>query len=263
VTLRRRGFGQGHAYYADNVRGIPTTLAGMEGLVRLPGVTSIRDLLPKENLKRWYGRTAADYCINNWDELAALPLMERHKLIAGAADAQKQTAAARGTAVHRYAEQLVQGRPLRSLEVPVEHQGFVRSYAAFLRRYEVEPIAVELIVINRAVGYCGTADLVAHVRGQVWLLELKTAQSGLWPESALQAAGYEHAETWVNVGEWDDEHKLEAFGIERAGAVWIKPDVCEFRSLDTGPDVWAYFQRLAANWWANEDMKTWIGELIP
>ena len=260
MTIRRRGFGTGHAYYADGVEGPPTRLAGMQGLVKLRGVTSILGMMPKDQLSRWYSRSAADYMINHWSELAQLPLMERHKLVAGAANEDRDAAAHRGTAIHRFAEQLVAGRPLG--EVPEELAGHVRAYAAFLRRYDVEPVAVELVVANRAVGYCGSADLVAHVRGQVWLLELKTARSGIYRESALQACAYEHGEVYVNIGEWDDERPLKELGIDRAGSVWIRSDSCDLRALDTGPDVWDYFCRLAANHAADDDTRAWIGELI-
>jgi hypothetical protein len=262
VTIRRRGFGSGHAYYADGVAGPPTQLAGMAGLVKLPGVTSILRMMPKDQLSRWYSRSAADYMVNHWQELARLPLMERHKLVAGAAEEDRDAAAHRGTAVHRWAEQLAQGKRIDWAQVPDELAGRVRAYQEFLKRYDVEPIAVELVVANRAVGYCGSGDLVAHVRGQVWLLELKTARSGIYRESALQACAYEHGEVYVNIGEWDDERPLKELGIERCGSVWIRSDGADLRALDTGPDVWDYFCRLAANHAAEDDTRQWVGELI-
>lgn len=262
MTIRRRGFGSGHGYYVDGMPGEPTRLAGYEGLVKAPGVTSILRMMPKDTLSQWYSRTAADYAVNHWDELARLPIMARHKQIANAPNEDRDAAAGKGTKVHGFAARLVTGEPLRQLDVPDELAGHVRAYAAWLKRYQVEPIATELVVINRAVGYCGSIDLIGELRSQVWLLELKTSRSGIWRESALQACGYQNAETYVHLNAWDDEHPLKELGIDRCGSVWIRSDGCDLRALDTGPDVWAYFQRLAANYQAEADTKTWIGELI-
>jgi hypothetical protein len=265
VTIRRRGFGSGHAYYVDGMMGEPTKLAGMEGLVKAPGVTSILRMMPKDALSQWYSRTAADYAVNHWAELSELPLMGkggRHAAIMNAPNEDRDAAAGKGTKVHGYAARLALGEPLRSLDIPDELVGHVRAYAAWLRRYQVETIAAELVVINRAVGYCGSVDLIAELRDQVWLLELKTSRSGIFRESALQATGYEHAESYVHPPEWDNEHPVKELAIDRCGSVWIRSDGVDLRALDTGPDVWAYFQRLALNYQAEDDSRTWVGELI-
>jgi len=247
VTIARRNYGTGHGYKLDGIKA--------------PGVTRILGMMPKDALSQWYGRTAADYAVNHWAELAKLPIMDRHKRIAGAANEERDTAARKGTAVHRYAEPLARGQRIDWGAVPDELAGHVRSYAAWLRRYDVDPVAIELLVANRLVGYCGTADLVAHLLGQVWLLELKTARSGIFRESALQACAYSRAETYGAVGE-AEEHPLSGLGIERCGSVWIRSDGCDLRALDTGEEVWAYFCRLAANFAAEDDSREWVGELI-
>ena len=149
--------------------------------------------------------------------------------------------------------------------MPEELAGHVDAYLKFLAEHDPDPIAVELVVASRSPRYCGTADLVAHMDGQVWLLELKTSRSGIWPESALQACAYSRAQTYTIAGGDGQEHPLSELGIERCGSVWIRSDGYDLRPLDTGPAVWAYFRHLAAlhhaTWTADGKDRTrrWVG----
>lgn len=246
MTLVRRNHGTGHSYKADGVK--------------QPGVTTIiGTVLNKAKLNRWYSTEAADYAIDHWDELAELLVTERRELIAGAANANRDALARRGTQVHKLAEQLVAGA---EVEPPEPLRGHVESYARFLDHFDPDPIAIELVVCHREVGYCGTADLVAHMLGQVWLLELKTARSGIFRESALQACAYSRAETYALAGDDGTEHPLAGLGIERCGSVHIRADGCDLRPLDTGETTWAYFQRLAWLYHHEDDSGEWVGDLI-
>jgi len=233
MTLVRRNYGRGHGYKRNGRR--------------QPGVTAIlRETMPKGALIRWAGNTVADYAVDNWADLAAMPVTDRLAKLRGAADAERDAAARRGTEVHALADRLAVGE---AVEVPEELAGHVESYRRFLGDWRVEPIATELVVAGHAgrVAYCGTADLLAHMADRaVWLLELKTSRSGIYRESALQATGYSRAEVYTLPGEAGVEHPLDGLGIERCGAVHIRSDGYDLRPLDTGDEVWRYFCRLAA-----------------
>jgi hypothetical protein len=191
--------------------------------------------------------------------LVKLPPTEHLRELYGARHKHVDPLARRGTEVHKLAEKIVTRQPV---EVPEALRGHLESYAAFVETFRVEPVAVELVIVNREVGYCGTADLIAHVAGWgVTLLELKTGESGIWPEAALQATGYEHGETFAFVGE-TDEHDLAGLGIESAAAVHVRADGYDYRPLNTGPEVWAYFCRLAANHREQDTMREWVGEAV-
>lgn len=254
MTITRKGAGSGHTYSV--------------GKVWYPGVTTILRMKPKDALMGWHSKVTANYAVDHWDELAALLPTERQKRLIGAANEDRDAAARKGTAVHRLAERIValpEDAPLDF--VPDELAGHVDSYLKFLAEHDPDPIAVELVVANRRERYCGTADLVAHMDGQVWLLELKTARSGIFPESALQAAAYEHAEVYTLPGEGGEEHPMADLGIERCGSVHLRADGYDLRPLDTGPEVWAYFRHLAWLYRATWDKKVdrtrdWVGWAI-
>ena len=252
MTITRRNHGQGHSYWVD---GIP----GFTGPVKLPGVTTILQMSPKPGLIKWAAETTAAAAVDYWSELAELKPSERLKRLNGARFEDRDTAARRGTEVHALAERLVNDEPV---EVPDELTGHVEAYLQFLDEWEVDPLAVELVVVNRALRYCGTIDLVADLRGTTWLLEIKTSRSGVYAESALQACGYLHAERYTTPGEGGAEHPLAELGIERCGAVWVRGDGYDLIPLEVGAEVWAYFQHLRALHEADEARQEWTGPAI-
>lgn len=253
MIIERRNSGTGHSYKVNRVK--------------YPGVTTIlREQMPKPALRQWHSNVTANYAVDHWDELSDMMVSDRIKALAGAANEDRDSAARRGTRVHRLAEQLALGwEP----EIPEELAGHVDAYRLFLDRYQPDPIASELVIANRRVRYCGTADLVAHLMGQVWLLEIKTARSGIWRESALQACAYQHGEWFTIPGEDGDGlvHPMSDLGIDRCGALHVRSDGYDLRPLETGPETWDYFRRLA--WLFHRDEphdkslgRRWVGDAV-
>jgi hypothetical protein len=113
----------------------------------------------------------------------------------------------RGGDVHRFAEKLIDGA---EVIVPQHLQGHVMSYVRFLEEWQPDDVLVEFVVVNRRWKYMGKGDLIATFPG-VWtsgpwegqpigtaLLDVKTAQSGVFAEVALQLAGYKNGETLLH-----------------------------------------------------------------
>jgi hypothetical protein len=78
----------------------------------------------------------------------------------------------------------------------------------------------------------------------------------------LQAAGYQHAESYTSEGDNGAEHPLADLGIERCGAVHVRADGYDLRPLDTGPGTWATFQHLAWLHWHADQADEWVGEAV-
>src|SRR5215469_8548901 len=91
MTIKRRPYGTGHAYYVDGEK--------------VPGVTTVLKVLPL-NLADWAARCAADYALDHWDELSEAKPSERHNLLRYARLKVKDAAARRGTEVHALGEAL-------------------------------------------------------------------------------------------------------------------------------------------------------------
>jgi len=244
MTITHRKYGTGHTYYLDSVK--------------VPGVTTILNAaLPKPALIEWAGRTTASYAVDRWEELTELAPSKRLDALNRARFEEKDTAAKRGTEVHRLAEHLVRGE---EIDVPEELAGHVESYLDFLNTWEPIPVLVESVVANRAVGYAGAVDLVADLRGTRWLLDLKTSRSGIFGETALQLVGYSRSEIYLD-GD-GNEAPLADLGIERCGAVHVRSDGWDLRPVETSDEVWTFFRHLA--WIARrvEDVREWVGPVI-
>ena len=247
--ITRRNYGSGHAY---QVNGKP-----------YPGVTTILRQQAAPALIGWSARTTAEYAVDNWDELAGLKVSERLRLITGASTSERDAAGRRGTQVHRLAEQIISLPPgeAETVEVPEELAGHVDSYLSFMADHQPELVVTELVVCNRRVRYCGSADLVAVIGGHTWLLEIKTSK-GLRSGSALQACAYQHAETYTLPGEQGTERPMSELGIDRAGVVHVRADGYDLIPLDTGPVTWDYFRRLAWLHYHAEHAERWVGEAV-
>src|SRR5215472_8993983 len=112
MTITRRNHGRGHSYVVDGVK--------------LPGVTAILGAaLPKPALIEWAGKTTASYAVDRWAELTELPPSKRLDALNRARFEEKDTAAKRGTEVHRLAEQLVAGV---EVDKPEELAGHLEAY---------------------------------------------------------------------------------------------------------------------------------------
>lgn len=236
APIRRHDTAKGHHYVDGQGR-------------RVPGVTTIQDGgLPKKALINWAANATADYAINNWDELAALPPAQRLKRLQGARYEEKDTAAKRGTEVHHYAQQLAEGKD--AVAVPDELVGHVEAYVRFLDEWQVKPHLVEFSVASPRYGYAGSGDLIADLwmadlgRFMRWLLDVKTNRTGIYGETALQLAAYRYA-----------EHLVDASGaigpvpeVEMCGAIHVRSDGYSLHPVEAGPEQhrnFLYVQQVA------------------
>ena len=185
-----------HAYFlADPITGKKQ---------RLTSVTTLLSQLDKPALKRWAANTAADYATDHWDDLAGMPPSKRRAAIAGAPWQTSSKAAARGTAIHAMAEDLIAGRPV---EVPDELTGAVQGLARWIEASGFRATDTECMVWSEEdpdlglCGFAGTFDaLGVHPRHGTVLIDWKTS-SGVWPEFAVQLGGYESADWIVQDGQ--------------------------------------------------------------
>jgi hypothetical protein len=241
---RRLDRGRGHTYILDGDRadGVTWILSG--------GV-------PKPALINWAATTTAGYAVDHWDELAELSPSARLRTLEKSRFQVSTEATVRGTDVHKLAHRLAAGE---TVDVPEPLIGHVDAYLRFVEEWQPEELLVEAIVANRKYRYMGTLDLVARlVDGLVWLLDWKTTGSGIYPESALQLAGYRNAEFYL--GPQGEELPLPA--VERTGCVWLRADGYDLVPVETDPHVWRtflYAQQVAH--FTDEPRERYVGEAL-
>jgi len=211
-----------HAYYLTDDAGKKT---------RLTSVTTLLNLLAKPALVKWAANTAADYATDHWDDLTALPPSQRRAEIATAPDRARDTAAAKGTAIHTYAEDLLEGNPV---DVPDEILPKVQALARWLDAQRGMIVAgAERMVWSpedEEMGLCGfagtfDASVIHPIYGRL-LLDWKTGK-GVYDDMAVQLAAYAHAD-WHVVDEVDRFRPV----FDAAAVVHIRPDGCTLHLLD-------------------------------
>lgn len=191
---------------------------------RIPGVTTILgNGVPKPALINWAANSTAEAAVDRWDELAELAPTARLKELQNARYKTTDKAKRRGTEIHGYGERLVQGQEVDG--IPDELRGHCEGYVEFLNAHDVEPVLVEATVVSYKYGYAGTLDLVAWLTHpedgrQLWLLDLKSNDKGIFGETALQLAAYRYAEFYVDA----DGKEQPMIPVERTGAVLVNSE---------------------------------------
>lgn len=254
VSIKRIQRGRNHAYTINGHKAVGVTTALSKGL-------------PKPALMYWAAKCVA------LEAAALIPMqeedfaawMDHHEIrdadqfvdyLKKAPTRKRDDAAARGTKVHKIAEQLIFGD---GADVPLDLIGHVESCVKFMDDWKVRPLLVENTVGSYAWGYAGTFDLIAEVPdGRRILFDYKTGQSGIWPDTALQLAAYRYADAYVA----DDgtEIPMKEVGVTEAKAVWVRADGYDVIPLLTDGSVFKAFLHVLQVAKAADVMETWKGE---
>ena len=230
TVTKRVDRGNNHSYLLDGekVQGVTTVLSKS---------------IPKPALIAWAANESAKFAVNQWDELATLPIVDRLERIKKEWRGVRDRAALRGTEVHNLAEKVVHGE---EVEVPDHLAGHLEAYIQFLDDFQVVPVLVEKAVFSRSYKYAGTFDLVAEIDGIRWLLDIKTNASGVYAETALQLAAYRFADFYIE----DDlsEHAMPE--VERTGVIHVTASGYELVPVIANRDEFGTFCHAIqmANW---------------
>lgn len=215
---------------------------------RIPGVTTILgDGVPKPQLINWSGNATAEAAIDRWDELAALPPAKRLETLKRARYEVVNFAKNKGTAVHGYAEKLVQGEEVTG--IPDELRAHTENYVRFIDTFQLDPILIECVIVNYRCGYAGTLDLVAEISNpqtgdrEIWLLDIKTGEKGIFAETAWQLAAYRYADAYIDAG--GDEQPM--IKVQNTGAIHVTSDDAQLIPTVSGPDQFTQFRFIQKN----------------
>jgi len=257
----------------------------------VPSVTSILSAIDKPALRGWYAKQTAAAALDallrhelTADVIVALTEearaaheatkyhQERHKKtcdfvpnaaswLAGAPTRTRDTAGARGTAVHEAAE-----KDFDLLDVPENARAAYGSYQQWVAEFEPTILAKEFQVFNGLDGYAGSGDLMGIIPWldpeDVWLIDIKTSRS-LFHEMRLQLRGYADGEFCIKGNEVDEEATQTLFRVNRFAILHLTDDGYEFVEVTAdGYDSEVFRAALAIlNWIGANDGKS-IGTII-
>lgn len=122
--------------------------------------------------------------------------------IVNAPDVVRDQAGDVGTQVHQFIEDyftamLTGGKEPGVKALDAELQRACGQFINWVRKNDVEPVAMEKPIFSKEHFYTGTTDLVLRVRGRLGLWDAKTGKS-VYPEVMLQTSAYKEA--------WDEEN---------------------------------------------------------
>jgi hypothetical protein len=189
--------------------------------------------LAKPQLLRWAAKQVALWAADNAHQLDAFGRDDFVKLATDAPNRERDSRAARGTELHKHAEQLV---TIGHTDAPAEQVPLVEACAGFLDDWEAVPVLSERIVYHDTNQYAGRLDLVADLSdGKRWLLDFKTG-AGVYPDMALQLAGYRYARM---VGGDDSDETMPT--VDAVGVVHVREDGARLYPLVVNEDTYAVF----------------------
>jgi hypothetical protein len=207
---------------------------------RVPGVTTIGKAMANKKLENYAASATADYAVNHWDELSAMPPADRLRAIMGGRWNQRDDAGNIGTTIHRLGEKLVVGEPVA---VPKELEGYVKSYVGFLDQSDLNAHHIEVPCYSAEHQYAGTIDLIGDLvlpDVEEWedvprdsegrstgVLDPKTGK-GVYESAAFQLVAYRNAEKLILAGATiaDPLKRQEADmpSVDFTAAVHVHPD---------------------------------------
>jgi hypothetical protein len=203
-----------------------------------PGVTTITGVLNKRALMAWYAKQAAGWAATNMEQLTALGPDEFVAMASKAPERNRDAAADLGRGLHAHAQQLLE---TGEVSVPDEQLPMVRQAADFIDRYVRTVVASERPVFHETFGYAGRLDLLAELDGLdgISLLDFKTGASGVWPDVALQLAGYRFCTHLAAENRQAEDVVMPP--ISRAAVVWVRPEGWQLIPVRADRDVWQTF----------------------
>lgn len=208
---------------------------------KVPGVTSVINMLPKPYLAPWNAKMVAEEAVLNFDAVkvikdntgpdAAIDYLK------GAARRYTKKAADIGSAAHAVFEQLALGHKVGA--VTPEVAPFVAQFRNYLDTVQPEYVMAEETVWSDQYGYGGSFDAIARIDGELCIVDNKTSKSA-HAETALQLAAYAHGDYVLH----EDGTHTPVPTVTRGLIVHVRPERWALYELPIDAEVFAYFLNL-------------------
>lgn len=105
----------------------------------------------------------------------------------------RDDAAERGTTMHILFEKYMSGQQIEMVSLSEFHAKALMSFDQWIKDYEVQPIAIEVLLHSDTYGYAGTADLVCKIKNDEYALVDFKSGSSIYEDYAVQLEFYKQA----------------------------------------------------------------------
>lgn len=166
---------------------------------KVPGVTSIIGMLPKDFLRYWAAKEVAQTAVDSLPTVLQMILNDQKDaavdFLKKSPDRNTRKAADTGTAAHDLFERMAKGETLGRVHPDLEP--FVRHFDEFLTVCKPEYHFMEETVWSDKHGYAGSFDAYAVIDGHRLWLDNKTTRSGVHAEVGIQLSAYRYADSII------------------------------------------------------------------
>lgn len=211
---------------------------------KVPGVTSVLNMLPKPFLTFWNAKLVAETAVAQIDTIVRLA--ERDP--AGAIDYLKgaprrftQQAANLGSDAHDLFERMARGEKINPRHIHSDLVPFALHFAAWLEEIKPTFLHLEETVWSDTYGYAGSFDAIAVIDGETVIIDWKTTRSGVHEDVSLQLKAYASADRIIlaSTGE-----SVPLPQIDAAAVLHVRPEGAELVPVDYSDDLFAFFLAL-------------------
>lgn len=231
----------------------------------LPGVTSVLSTIPKDFLRWWYAKMAAQRALESLDyigKMAAVNEYDAIKYIAGAANSYTKSRSKIGSAAHDAFERMIRGENLGFVERGIENH--VRHFGQFLDVMQPELLDAENVSWSGTHGYAGSFDAILRIKlddkGQpdpqgdpaTVVCDYKTSKD-TYPDVAAQLAAYANADRIIDA----DGNSTPMPAFDGGLVVHVKEDMWAAKPVAIDQEVFDLF--LACLSFFNA-LRVWDGE---
>ena len=156
---------------------------------KVPGVTSVLNMLPKPFLKFWAAKLVAETAVEHMPSWVGLAMNGDKQ---GAIDYLKRAPTRnRGTDAHKVFEDMSMGKDLGRLHPDMEI--FAEHFQAFLDAFNPTFLHLEGTVWSDDPAYAGSFDSICKIGDELVMIDNKTTRSGVHAEVGLQLNAYSAA----------------------------------------------------------------------
>lgn len=227
---------------------------------KVPGVTSVVGMLPKDFLKFWAAKLTAETAVENLGAVVNLALTDPE----GAVDYLKRApmrntgkAADLGTDVHDLVEREFSGEDIGRIHPDL--QPFILGAREFVTEFEPEFLHLERTVWSREHGYAGSFDIIAKVGDEIVIIDTKTTRSGVHADVALQLSAYARADFMIDA----DGNEEPLPDIDTGAVLHLRPEGWKVVPVSITDDIFEVFlSLLPVLQWERETKKGVIGKPV-
>lgn len=205
-----------------------------------PSVTTILGVINKPALMTWAAKKAAEFALSD-------PLIyDTPEKCAGAIYEKKESAAERGSDAHMVAESYAL-QPDATEAVYGKHP-FFPAIKAFFQQMKPEVMYAEVVLVNRAMAYAGTCDLIARMAdGTTYVIDYKTSKA-VYPEYHLQVEAYRNSDLII----LKDGMRIETTPMAEKTAVVLLRDDGTYQWSVVNGDLQAFLAAEILFHWQNK-----------